>query len=266
MCLSIFKDWPLSANGPAETCPVRLCRASLTSCWPWWPSDPDTAPLGTEMGCGRARPPAHHLRETQQSLSMEKNPNLVLPAPPVATSAFISGCSPLNTELHADPRGKTFTGARIWQRKPNLHYPSAVTSVHNDARALDLHFAPLYRVERANHRTPQQSFEEHPASGLQPDDLTVSIARHSLHLEWKDREKKVPLEPLRLIKKCIKRKEKWEKGRERYIWLTVNESYKMEMGNMCKHFKYFCPCKIFEDFPCKTNREQNKTRFPSVST
>lgn len=158
------------------------CRASLTPWWPWWPRDLHTAPLGTERGCGRARPLAHHLRETQHSLSMEKNRNLVLPHRGVCR-AFASGCGPLNVELHADPSGKTSTAARIWQRKPNLHYPSAATSVHNDARALDLHFAPLYRVERANHRTPQQSFEEHPAPVLQPDDLTVSIARHSLHLE-----------------------------------------------------------------------------------
>lgn len=36
----------------------------------------------------------------------------------------------------------------------NLHYPSAGTSVHDDAQALDLHFAPLYQAERANHGHP----------------------------------------------------------------------------------------------------------------
>lgn len=68
--------------------------------------------------------------------------------------AFISASSPLKMELYAEPSGKTFTGARSWQQEPKLHYPSAVTPVHNDAQALDLHFSPSYQVERANHRTP----------------------------------------------------------------------------------------------------------------
>lgn len=102
--------------------------------WPW-----DAAPLGTQT-------PAHPAAQTLLNLPTENRtaePPTFLHTRSPSWWELSAGSSPLKTDLHAKPRGKTFTGAAIWHQEPNLHYPSAATPVPDDAQALDLHFAPF---------------------------------------------------------------------------------------------------------------------------
>lgn len=121
----------------------------------------------------------------------------------------------------------------------DLHYQSVAAVVHHGAYSLVLYFAPFHWVDKAIHKTPQNPLRLVQRCFLLPRCLVARIACCFAGLEERERQKgiKAPLEPFVIIKKGTK---------ERDIWLAVNESYKMEMGNMCKHFKYFAPARYLK--------------------